>query len=175
MHQAKQRFQVCEVHEKGGKGHRSIGQHRKARNETKNVIAKAMKQDAEEEMNVLCTKPNDVFKFVKFMRKEGRDIEGGGCTKDKDGRLTVSEKDRGKLWKEHLEKMMNVENEWDQMVEADMVEGPVEGLTNEEVMEAMNETKLGKAAGPSEVNMDKIIASGKFGVGVMKEALSESA
>ena len=44
--------------------------YRKARNETKIVIAKAMKQEAEEEMNVLCTKPNDVFKFVKFMRKE---------------------------------------------------------------------------------------------------------
>ena len=59
------------------------------------------------------------------MGKEGRDIEGGGCMKNKDGRLAVSEKDRGKLWKEHMEKMMNVENEWDQMVEADMVEGPV--------------------------------------------------
>ena len=29
--------------------------------------------------------------------------------------------------------------------------------------------KLGKAAGPSELNMDMIIASGKFGVGVMKK------
>ena len=47
-----------------------------------------------------CTKPNDVFKFVKFMRKEGRDIDGGDCMKDKDERLVVSEKDRGKLWKE---------------------------------------------------------------------------
>ena len=127
-----------------------------------------MKQEAEEEMSVLCTKPNDVF---KFMRKEGRDIDGGGCMKDKDGRLVVSEKDRGKLWKEYMEKIMNVENEWDQMVEADMVEGPVEGVTDEEVMEAMNKMKLGKAAGPSEVNMDMIIASGKFGVGVIKKRL----
>ena len=30
------------------------------------------------------------------------------CTKDKDGRLVVSEKDREKLWKEHMEKIMNV-------------------------------------------------------------------
>ena len=137
--------------------------HRKARNETKKVIAKAMRQEAEEKINVLCTKPNDVFKFVKFMRKEGRDIDGGGCMKDKDGRLVVSEKDRGKLWKEHMEKIMNVENEWDQMVEVDMVEG----VTDEEVMEAMNKMKLGKATGPSEVNMDMIIASGTFDVGVM--------
>ena len=88
---------------------------------------------------------------------------------DKNGRLVASEKDRGKLWRELMEKIMNVENEWDQMVEADMVEGPVEGVTDEEVMEAMNKMKLGKAAGPSKVNMDMIIASGKFGVGVIKK------
>ena len=64
---------------------------------------------------MLCTKPNDVLKFVKFMRKEGRDIEGGSCTKNKDKRLVVSEKDCRKLWKEHMEKIMNVENESDQM------------------------------------------------------------
>ena len=128
-----------------------------------------MKQEAEGKMDVLCTKPNDVFKFITFMRKEVRGIEGGGCMKDKDGKLVVSEKDRGKLWKELMEKIMNVENEWDQMVEADMVEGPVEGVTDEEVMEAMNKMKLGKAAGPSEVNKYMIITSGKFGVGVKKK------
>ena len=72
-------------------------------------------------------------------------------------------------WKEHMKKIMNVENECDHMVEADMVEGLVEGVTDEEVMEAMNMLKLGKAAGPSEVNMDMIIASGKFGVEVIKK------
>ena len=63
-----------------------------------------------------------------------------------------------------MEKIINAENEWDQMVEADMVEGPTD-----EVIEAMNNMKLGKAAGPSEVDMDMIIASGKFGVGVIKK------
>ena len=55
------------------------------------------------------------------------------------------------------------------MAEADMVEGPVEEVTYEEVIKAMNKIKLGKAAGPSEVNMDMIMASGKFGVGVLKK------
>ena len=84
--------------------------------------------------------------------------------KDKHGRIVVNEKDCGKLWKEHMEKILNAENEWDQMAEADMVEGPVEGVTYKEVMKAMNKMKLGKAAGPSEVNMDMIMASGKLGV-----------
>ena len=48
----------------------SKNNYRKAKNETKKVTAKAMKLEAEEEMSVLCTKPHDVFKFVKFMKKE---------------------------------------------------------------------------------------------------------
>ena len=41
--------------------------------------------------------------------------------RNKDGRIVVNEEDCGKLWKEHMEKTLNVENEWDQMAEADMV------------------------------------------------------
>ena len=31
--------------------------------------------------------------------------------KDKDGRFVVSDKDCGKLWKEHMKKIINVENQ----------------------------------------------------------------
>ena len=92
-------------------------------------------------------------------------MRGGGGKKDKDGRIVINEKERGKLWKEHMEKILNVENKWGQMAEVDMVEGPVEGVTYEE---AMNKTKLGKAAGPSKVNRGIIMANGKFGAIVKK-------
>ena len=55
------------------------------------------------------------------------------------------------------------------MAEADMVEGPVEEVTYEEVIKAMNKMKLGKAGCPSEVNKDMIMANEKFGVGVLKK------
>ena len=70
--------------------------YRKARNRTRKVVAKAMKQAAEEEMKVLYNKSNDVFKLVKLMRRDGKDINGGGCMKDTHGRLVVSEK---RSWK----------------------------------------------------------------------------
>ena len=63
------------------------------------------------------------------MRKDGKDINSGGCMNDEDRRLVVSEKDRVKLWKDHMEKIMKVENEWDQMAKADMVEGLIEEVT----------------------------------------------
>ena len=37
------------------------------------------------------------------MRKDGKDVNGGSCMKDKDGRLVVSGKDRGKLWKDYYQ------------------------------------------------------------------------
>ena len=95
-------------------------------------------------------------------------MHGGGSKKDTDGRMLVNEKHRGKLWKKHMEKIFNVENELDQMAETDMVEGPVEEVTYEEMMKATNKMKLGKAAVPSKVNMDMIIASGKFVVIIKK-------
>ena len=42
----------------------SKNNYRKARNKMKKVIAKAIKQEAEEEMSVLSTKLNDVFTLV---------------------------------------------------------------------------------------------------------------
>ena len=53
-----------------------------------------------------------------------------------DGRLNFSEKDRGKVWKQRMERIMNAENEWDQNVQADLVEGPLERVCREEVVKA---------------------------------------
>ena len=52
-------------------------------------------------------------------------------------RLSFSEKDGGNVWKEHMERIMNEENEWNQTVEADLVEGPVERVSREEVVKAI--------------------------------------
>ena len=59
------------------------------------------------------------------MKKEGKDVEGGRCLRKGDGRLGFIEEDRAKIWKEHMEKIMKEENEWDRMMETDVVEGPV--------------------------------------------------
>ena len=56
-----------------------------------------------------------------------------------------------KTWKEHMEKIINEENEWDHLLETDVVEGPVEKVTRNEIVEAMYKMKSGKATGPSEV------------------------
>ena len=85
------------------------------------------------------------------------------------GRLSFSEKDRGKVWKEDMERIMNGENKWDHYVEADLVKGPVKRVSREEVVKAMREMKVEKAAGTSEVSVEIVAASGVIGIGVMVE------
>ena len=132
-------------------------------------MARAMKMEANQELNNLYQNSNSVFYFLRRMKKERKDVEGGKCLRGGDGRLGFIEKDREKIWKEHMEKIMNEENEWDRMVETDLVEGLVEIVVRDEIVEAMQSMKSGKATGTSEVSVEMIVASGEIGVKVMME------
>ena len=103
------------------------------------------------------------------MIKEGKDVEGGRCLGGGDGRLGFIEEDRAEIWRGHLEKIMNEDNKWDHMVETDLVEGPVEKVARNDIVEAIQSMKSRKATGPSEVSVEMIIASGEIGVKVMME------
>ena len=68
-----------------------------------------------------------------------------------------------------MEKIMDEENEWDHMVETDLVEGPLEKVPRNEIVETMQKMESGKATEPSEVSVEMIVASGEIGVKVMME------
>ena len=74
-------------------------------------------------MNDLCDKPNNVFKRVKYLKKEGQDVNGRQCFREINDRFVFSEKDRKRVWKEHMEKIMNKENAWDQKTKIGIVQG----------------------------------------------------
>ena len=78
-----------------------------------------------------------------------------------DGRLGFTEEDRAKIWKEHMEKIMNRER---MGPHGENLEGPVEKVARNEIVEAMQKMKSGKATGPSEESMEMIVASGEIGV-----------
>ena len=79
------------------------------------------------------------------------------------------EEDGAKIWKEYKEKIVNEEKEWDHVVETDVVERPVEKVARNEIVEAMQKMKSGKATGPSQVSAEMIVASGEIGLKVMME------
>ena len=68
-----------------------------------------------------------------------------------------------------MKKSMNEHNKWDHMVETDVVKRPVEKVARNEIVEAMQSMKSGKATGPSEVSVEMIVASDKIGIKVMME------
>ena len=101
------------------------------------------------------------------MKKDGKDIEEDRCMRGKDGRLGFSEKDRKRIWKNHMKEIMNKKNDWNHVTEASMVEGPVQEVSREEMAIAAKAMKLGKAAGPCKVHAEMISAIGEVGVSVM--------
>ena len=72
--------------------------------------------------------------------------------------LCFSEK-RGNVWKDYMDRIMNEENVWDYNVEGDAVEGPVDYVSRDEVVQALIEMKTGEAPGPSDVSMELFAAS----------------
>ena len=60
-----------------------------------------------------------------YQMSHGKLVDGGRCVRGSDGKLCLSEQERGNVWKDYVEGVMNVENDWDHNVERDTVEGPV--------------------------------------------------
>ena len=59
-------------------------------------------------------------------------------------------------------------------MEGDAVEGPVDCVNRDEVLQALNEMKDGKVPGPSDISLDLTAASGGVGIEVMAELCQSS-
>ena len=59
-----------------------------------------MRKEAEKELTNLSQKPDNIFKLMKFVKINWKDI-GGKCWRGKDGMLSFSEKDRKNIEKLH--------------------------------------------------------------------------
>ena len=66
---------------------------------------------------------------------EKKDVAGVSCRKDESGTVKVTN-DRKKIWKEHMEKLMNIENELSDSIDASKVEGVVREIEVEECNES---------------------------------------
>ena len=66
------------------------------KNQSRTAVANSMRKEAEKELTNLSEKPNHIFKIIKFMKKNGKDIEAGRCMRGKDGKLSFSKKQKRK-------------------------------------------------------------------------------
>jgi len=149
--------------------------YKEAKKHAKRAVAIAKDTERKEFAAKLDTEEGrkDVFKIAKQIAKEQEVVTGIKWLKNEHGEVLVEAKDVKERWKEYMEKLLNVENEWDGDVVADMVEGPPNRISEEEVREAINESKTGKSSGPTEVVVEMIRAAGEQGVKWMTEICNE--
>ena len=85
------------------------------------------------------------------MRKENNDFVGDKCVRDDGGNLALSEDAKKAAWKQHYERLLNVEFPWleDDLPAVEPISGPPIFVTPEMVLSAVSKMKNGKAAGPS--------------------------
>ena len=76
-----------------------------------------------------------------------------------DEKLCFSVKKRGEVWKDYPEGIMNRENDLVHNVEGNALEGPVDCVCRDELVQALNEMKTVKDPGPSDVSLKLIAAS----------------
>ena len=84
--------------------------YKRKRNQTRKIVSRTMRKEAEQEMCNLYDKPNNAFKLVKFLKQEGQVVNGGQCLRKINGKFVFSEKDRKRYWKENMQKTMSKEN-----------------------------------------------------------------
>ena len=72
-----------------------------------------MDQKAREEVEKVDSSRGcrELFRIAKQRAGEKSDVVGVRCLKDESGAVKVSVGDRKKIWKELMEKLINVENE----------------------------------------------------------------
>ena len=106
---------------------------------------------------------NDVaiFKMAKQMRKENLDVCGEKCIKDDSGNICMDTESKKNAWKQHFDRLLNTEFQWDaeDLSPEPPVASPPPLIDVEAVAKAVLKIKSGKAAGPSGIVGEIVLAS----------------
>ena len=132
-----------------------------AKKVAKQTVFAAKKKAEKEKLNDIDSDSNIIYRIVKQMKQENKDIVGEKCIRDDDGVLAFNVEDKKKAWKQHYERLLNVEFPWreEDLSNADPVLGPPLLITKEMVEKPTSKMKIGKASGPSGVVTDMLKAS----------------
>ncbi|XP_057310454.1 uncharacterized protein LOC130648419 [Hydractinia symbiolongicarpus] len=100
------------------------------------------------------------------MKKTNQDVVGEKCIRNDEGVLASTEEEKRVAWKNHYQRLLNTEFDWDEdnLSDDDVVEGPAMQIKTEWVVEAIRKLKIGKAAGVSGIVAEMVKASGYIGV-----------
>ena len=137
----------------------------RAKRTAKSTVYSARKHAQEVKYGNLRSKEqrNLIFKEARKMKDENQDIVGDKCIKDDNDNLAFDDKSKLDAWKCHYDKLLNVEFPWDSstLPVVPPVQGPSIKITTDMVSNALSLMKKGKAAGPSGITVEMILAGGE--------------
>ena len=105
-----------------------------------------------------CHDGRGIFRISRHRVREKKDVVGVSCLKDESGAVKVSMNDQNKIWKYHMEKLMNFE--WSESIGASKVEDSVRRIEIEKLWCALNRMKIVKASETSVVPIELFKARG---------------
>ena len=128
-----------------------------------------MREKAEEALTEFKIFQDGMFGLLEALKIDSEEVDGGRCVRGNDGKLCFSNRERGKVRKDYMERIMNEGSDWDHNVEEDTEEDSMDCVCRDEVVHALNEIRTEITPGPSDVSLELIAASGKVGIQVMAE------
>ena len=84
------------------------------------------------------------FRIARQMAREGRDVISGCCMKNDAGNVVSDADGMQTIWRKYMEKLLNVENDWDGEVDCPEVMVPYCLISKEEVVAAIKGLKMEK-------------------------------
>ena len=112
-----------------------------------------------------------IFKIARAIKDTNKDVTEGKCVRNDKENLTLSDEAKLSVWKEHSQRLLNVEFLWDKnsLNNSAAVEGPAIFVTEDMVTDAIKKMKQGKAGEPSGLIVEMIKAEGREAVTVIWE------
>ncbi len=165
----KEKRRCWKAWKKGG----SKEDYQKAKRLAKHAVYLAKSQAEQVALKDPSPSSSDLFRLAKQMRRANRDVQGEKPVRNDAGKLCLDDKAMQDAWREHYERLSNVEFEWDpeSLTEVHPVEGPAPYISLEQVLKAIKSMKCGKAAGTSLIIAEMLKASGVEGAQLIRDLI----
>ena len=117
----------------------------------------------------------DVYRLARQMRRDNQDVMGEKPVKNDAGKLSLDEEAKKEAWREHYERLLNVEFPWnpEDLSEESPVEGPSEPVALEMITKAISKMASGKAAGPSGIVAEMLKPVGEAGAMEVRDLIED--
>ena len=108
------------------------------------------------------------------MKVNNTDVIGDKCTKIKNSKVIVGNKEKPCVWEPHYEQLLNVEFDWDDssLPIEPSVEGSAIKITKDMVAETVLKMRESKACGPSGIVIEMVKTESDFMPDVITDIIS---